>query len=56
MRPRVTAAIVLAYVVIGLGVALLVATAIEGGGEVGFLLGALFLAAGCGRLYLARRA
>jgi TRAP-type mannitol/chloroaromatic compound transport system permease large subunit len=48
-------AAVLALVVIGLGVALLAVTAAEGGGEVGFLLGALFLAAGTGRLYLARR-
>jgi hypothetical protein len=38
-------------VAIGLGVALLVETAIEGGG-VGYLLGVLFLALGAGRLYL----
>ena len=43
----------LAFVVIG--VALLVVTALHGGGEVGFLLGALFIAAGVGRLYLLRR-
>jgi uncharacterized membrane protein HdeD (DUF308 family) len=38
-------------VAIGLGIALLVETAIEGGG-VGYLLGVLFLALGAGRLYL----
>jgi hypothetical protein len=40
---------------IGIGVALLVVTTIHGGGAVGFLLGALFIAAGAGRLYLLRR-
>ena len=40
---------------IGLGLALVIVTAWEGGGTVGFLLGALFLALGVGRLYLARR-
>ena len=38
-----------------IGVALLVVTSIHGGGAVGFLLGALFIAAGSGRLYLLRR-
>jgi uncharacterized membrane protein HdeD (DUF308 family) len=38
-------------VAIGIGVALLVETAVEGGG-VGYLLGVLFLALGAGRLYL----
>jgi hypothetical protein len=38
-------------VAIGLGVALLVETAVRGGG-VGYLLGLLFLALGAGRLYL----
>jgi hypothetical protein len=40
---------------IAIGVALLVVTSIHGGGAVGFLLGALFIAAGGGRLYLLRR-
>jgi hypothetical protein len=40
---------------IAIGVALLVVTALHGGGVVGFLLGALFVAAGSGRLYLLRR-
>jgi hypothetical protein len=47
------AAFAVAFVVIG--VALLVVTSIHGGGAVGFLLGALFIAAGSGRLYLLRR-
>jgi len=38
-----------------LGVAIVVRTALVGGGVVGFLLGPLFAAAGLGRLYLARR-
>jgi hypothetical protein len=42
-----------AFVVIG--VALLVRTAAEGGGVVGFLLGALFIALGAGRVTLERR-
>ena len=42
-------------VFIGLGFALLVRTAAEGGGVVGFLLGALFVALGAGRLTIERR-
>jgi hypothetical protein len=40
---------------VAIGVALLVVTALHGGGVVGFLLGGLFIAAGSGRLYLLRR-
>jgi hypothetical protein len=40
---------------IGLGLALIVQTVRQGGGSVGFVLGFLFLALGCGRLYLLRR-
>ena len=39
---------------IGLGFALLVVTAMEGGGAVGYLIGVLFVALGIGRLYLLR--
>jgi hypothetical protein len=39
---------------IGIGIALLVQTAREGGG-LGYLLGVLFVALGAGRLYLLRR-
>ena len=42
-------------VAIGLGIALLAETVAEGGGTTGYLLGALFLALGIGRLYLLRR-
>ncbi len=38
-----------------LGVAIVVRTALAGGGLVGFLIGPLFAAAGLGRLHLARR-
>jgi uncharacterized membrane protein HdeD (DUF308 family) len=38
-----------------IGVTLLAETAAAGGGSVGFLLGALFVALGVGRLYLLRR-
>jgi hypothetical protein len=41
------------FVVIGL--ALLVVTAINGGGLVGFVLGALFVALGVGRIQLERK-
>jgi len=43
----------LALATAGLGVALVVVTLARGGG-VGLLLGALFVAAGAGRLYLQR--
>jgi len=45
----------LAVVFIAIGIALLVRTAAEGGGVVGFLLGALFIALGAGRVTLERR-
>jgi hypothetical protein len=48
--------VVLAVVVVLLGVGILVRTFAEGvGGGAGLLLGALFIVAGAGRLYLARR-
>jgi hypothetical protein len=40
---------------IGLGVALVAETAASGGGSTGYVLGVLFVAVGCGRLYLLRR-
>ena len=43
-----------ALVFVGIGIALLAVTAAHGGG-VGYLLGALFIAAGSARLYLLRR-
>ena len=47
------AALALAFV--GIGLALLVVTALHGGGVVGFALGALFVALGTARLHLLRR-
>jgi hypothetical protein len=38
----------------GIGVALVVVTAVNGGGAVGYVLGLLFVALGLGRLYLLR--
>jgi hypothetical protein len=46
--------LVFGVVAIGLGLAILVRTAIAGGG-VGYLFGALFVGLGCGRLYLLLR-
>lgn len=39
---------------IGIGIALLVVTAANGGGILGYVLGLLFVALGIGRLYLLR--
>jgi len=47
--------VIFSTVFIVLGVALLVRTAAEGGGVVGFLLGGLFIALGVGRLSLERK-
>jgi hypothetical protein len=46
----------LCLVMIGLGVALLARTLAAGGGQVGILVGLLFIGLGAGRLYLARKA
>ena len=42
-------------VFVGIGIALLVVTTVHGGGVVGYLLGALFIALGAGRITLERR-
>ena len=47
--------LVFGVVAIVLGIALLVETAAQGGGSVGYILGLLFVALGMGRLYLLRR-
>jgi hypothetical protein len=39
---------------LGIGIALLVVTAVRGGGATGYILGVLFAALGVGRLYLLR--
>jgi hypothetical protein len=46
--------LVLSVAFVGIGIALLAATAVRGGG-IGYLLGALFIAAGSGRLYVLLR-
>jgi hypothetical protein len=46
--------VVLAFVFVGIGIALLIVTAARGGGSFGYLLGVLFVALGIGRLYLLR--
>ena len=46
---------VFALLAMVLGIALLVETAVLGGGSTGYLLGVLFVALGCARLYLLRR-
>jgi hypothetical protein len=45
----------LAVTFVGIGIALLAVTASRGGGVLGFLLGALFVALGVGRLTLLRK-
>ena len=50
-----SAVAVLALLFVGIGVALLAVTAANGGGVLGFLLGALFIALGVGRITLQRR-
>jgi hypothetical protein len=42
-------------VAIALGIALLVETAVVGGGSTGYLLGVLFIGLGIGRIFLLRR-
>jgi hypothetical protein len=49
------ASALLAATVVALGVAMIAVTAARGGGQTGFVLGALFVAAGTARLYLQRR-
>ncbi len=55
MRAYRVAALLFALAFVGIGLALLVVTALHGGGVTGFLLGGLFVALGTGRLTLLRR-
>jgi apolipoprotein N-acyltransferase len=55
MRPYGWAVIAFSIVFVGIGIALLVRTAAEGGGVAGFVLGALFLVLGVARLTMERR-
>ena len=45
----------LSVVTMGLGVALIARTLAAGGGQLGIIVGLLFVALGAGRLYLARK-
>lgn len=49
------AVLAFSVVFVGIGLALLLVTAANGGGAVGFVLGALFVALGAGRFTLERR-
>ncbi|HET7745585.1 MAG TPA: hypothetical protein VFK76_12680 [Gaiellaceae bacterium] len=55
MKAYHVAVVVFSLVFVGIGIALLVVTAANGGGVVGFLLGGLFVALGAGRLTIERR-
>ena len=46
--------VLLAATIVALGIALIAVTLANGGGQVGILLGVLFIAAGAGRLYVQR--
>jgi hypothetical protein len=45
---------IFAFLFMGIGIALVAVTAVNGGGAFGYVLGALFFALGVGRLYLLR--
>jgi hypothetical protein len=55
MRLYRSAVTVFALTFIGIGIALIAVTAANGGGVLGFVLGALFAGLGAGRLTLLRR-
>ena len=49
------AVVAFSVVFVAIGIALLVVTAVEGGGVVGFVLGGLFLALGVARITIERQ-
>jgi hypothetical protein len=55
MRAYKGAIVVFAVAFIGIGITLLAVTAANGGGVLGFVLGALFVGLGAGRLTLLRK-
>ena len=55
MRAYSFAVLVFSVLFVGIGTVLLVRTAAEGGGVVGFVLGALFIVLGVARFTLERR-
>lgn len=50
-----SAVVFFGFVFVGIGVALLIVTTVHGGGVVGYVLGALFIALGAGRLAIERQ-
>jgi 4-hydroxybenzoate polyprenyltransferase len=44
-----------AFLFMGIGIALVIVTAVHGGAGLGYVLGVLFFALGVGRLYLLRK-
>ena len=55
MRMYRAAVVLFALVFVAIGIGLLVRTAAEGGGIVGFILGGLFILLGVGRLTIERK-
>ena len=55
MRAHTAMTQLLSLVMVGLGVALLARTLAAGGGQVGILVGLLFIGLGAGRFYLSRK-
>ena len=55
MRWYYGAIVVFSVAFVAIGIALLVVTAVHGGGAVGFVLGGLFIALGVARLQLERK-
>jgi hypothetical protein len=55
MKPYSIAVVVFSVLFVSIGVALLVRTAVAGGGVVGYVLGALFIALGVARFTLERK-
>jgi hypothetical protein len=47
--------VLFAFLFMGIGIALVVVTAVHGGAGFGYLMGVLFFSLGVGRLYLVRR-
>ena len=55
MKAYHVSVLVFSLLFVGIGIALLARTAAEGGGVVGFVLGALFVALGVGRFTVERK-
>ena len=55
MKAYHVSVLVFSLLFVGIGIALLAQTAAEGGGVVGFVLGALFVALGVGRFTVERK-